>query len=413
MNAVIAPAMQNDAARPDIRAKVTGRARYTVDVLPPNVVWAAYLRFPFGAGRIAGFDLDAARAVPGVLHISVDQGHQPRCAGDVIGELVAESPQALDDAKTALQLACRPGNAVTDAEEVYEGVPQPTDEEAATLARVFADAAVTVEASYRTQVQTHSCLEPHAVTAWPKDDGQWDVWVSTQGVMACQEQVARATGRSAAQVRVHAEYVGGGFGSKFGIGAEGNLAIKWARDLQRPCRVALSRQEEHEMGGNRPGSIQYYHIAADQEGRLLGGRMHLVSVVGHTGRGGGVRAPAYYRWGEIVRTDGTIALSSGLPRAFRAPAWPQASFAMESVLDELAAKLAMDPVALRLRNETSERRRRQLRRGADLIGWSERRTGGTWPGVVKTGFGCGVASWGLHSFCISYRLDFLQKDINI
>lgn len=394
MNVVIAPAMENEAARPDIRAKVTGRARYTVDVLPPNAVWAAYLRFPFGAGRIAGFDLDAAQAVPGVLHVSVNQDHRPRCAGDVIGELVAESPQALEDAKAALQLKCRPGNAVTDVDEEYEGVPQPTDEEAATLARVFADAAVTVEATYRTQVQTHSCFEPHAVTAWPKDDGQWDVWVSTQGVMACQEQVARATDQSAAQVRVHAEHVGGGFGSKFGIGAEGNLAIKWARNLQRPCRVALSRQEEHEMGGNRPGSIQYYHLAADREGRLLGGRMHLVSVVGHTGRGGGVRTPAYYRWGEIVRTDGTIALNSGLPRAFRAPAWPQASFAMESVLDELAAKLAMDPVEFRLRNETSERRRRQLQRGADLIGWSERHPDGTWPGVVKTGFGCGAASWG-------------------
>ncbi len=394
MSASPAPAMENVAARPDIREKVTGHARYTVDKQPRGMVWARYLRFPYGAGRIAGFNIDAARAVPGVLEVSVRADHPPRCAGDVIGEMVAESPAALDDGLAALRLQCRPGQPTTNPDDAHAGVPPPNDEEAATLKSIFADATVTVEAEYRTAVQTHSCFEPHAVTAIPQDNGDLEVAVSTQSLMSCQEQSARAADLPASRVRVKAEYVGGGFGSKFGIGAEGNLAIKWARELKRPCRVALSRQEEHEMGGNRPGSIQYYHLAAAADGRLLGGRMHLVSVVGHTGRGGGVRAPSYYRWGEIVRTDDQIALNSGLPRAFRAPAWPQASFAMESVLDELAARLGMDPVEFRIRNETSERRQRQLRQGAELIGWNERPPDGTMTGVVKTGWGCGVASWG-------------------
>lgn len=394
MKATVPPAMENEAPRPDIRPKVIGRAHYTVDTHPPNRVWARYLRFPYGAGRIVHYDLDAVRAVPGIQHISVNRNHTPRCAGDVIGELVADNPGALQDALTALNLQCQPGQPITRPDAAYQGVPPPTTTEAETLAAIFEGAAATVKAEYRTAVQTHSCFEPHAVTASPLPNGDWEIAVSTQSLMSCQEQAARATEKPASRVRVKAEYVGGGFGSKFGIGAEGNLAIKWARNLNRPCSVALSRQEEHEMGGNRPGSIQHFHLAADAEGRLLGGRMHLVSIVGHSGHGGGVRAPAYYRWGEIVRTEDQIALNSGLPRAFRAPAWPQASFAMESVLDELAAKLALDPVEFRIQNETSERRKRQLRQGADLIGWQQRRPDGTTPGIVKTGFGCGVASWG-------------------
>lgn len=385
-------AMENHLPRPDIRQKVTGAARYTVDARPPNSLIAAFIRFPFGSGRVVSADVEAARRVPGVLAVELDR-RDGRYAGERLGHIVAESEQALYDAHAALALTCRAGAPTTRPDEAYGGTPDASAADQHRLETLYADAAAVVEATYTTDIQTHSCMEPHAVTADVRGDAA-EVWVSTQSLMSCHEQSTRTSGLRASQVTVRAEYVGGGFGSKFGIGPEGTLAIETSKRFQRPCRVALDRRAEHEDGGNRPGSIQYYRIAAARDGRLLGGRMHLVSTVGHSGAGGGVRAPSYYDWGDIVRSEDAIALNAGLPRAFRAPGWPQASFAMESMLDELAARLDIDPVEIRLRNETSERRKRQLARGAERIGWNERRPDGAAPGRIKTGFGCGVASWG-------------------
>lgn len=386
-------AMENTHARPDVHAKVTGAAKYTTDIQFPHQLFAQHIRFPYGKGRIRSADVGAARRVPGVLSVELNERAEGVYAGQAIGEVVAESEQALFDALTALNLQCEFTDPTTLAPPEAWDVPAPSAEDQARLDRMFADADAVVEATYTTEVQTHSCMEPHAVTADVRDD-RADLWVSTQAVMSCHEQAQRRIGLPASEVTVRAEYVGGGFGSKFGIGAEGNLACKVSKQWKRPCRVALDRRTEHQEGGNRPGSIQHYKIAADREGRLLGGRMHLVSTVGHHGGGGGVRAPSYYNWGDIVRTDQSISFNAGNPRAFRAPAWPQASFAMESCLDEVAAQLGLDPLDVRLLNDPSERRRRQLQQGAELINWSARRADGTWPGRVKTGYGCGVASWG-------------------
>ncbi len=407
MSATNHVAMENRLPRPDIRQKVTGAAQYTVDARPPNAVLAAFIRFPFGSGRVVSADIEAARRVPGVLAVELDR-RDANYAGERLGHIVAESEQALHDAHAALALTCRSSDPVTRPEEEYQGPPDLSGADRQRLEALFADAAAVVEATYTTDIQTHSCMEPHAVTADVRGD-RAEVWVSTQSLMSCHEQSTRTSGLRASNVTVRAEYVGGGFGSKFGIGPEGTLAIETSKRFQRPCRVALDRRAEHEDAGNRPGSIQYYRIAAASDGRLLGGRMHLVSTVGHSGAGGGVRAPSYYDWGDIVRSEDAIALNAGLPRAFRAPGWPQASFSMESMMDELAARLEIDPVEIRLRNETSERRKKQLVRGAELIGWNERRPDGSTPGRIKTGFGCGVASWGAWKGRCSVDLDVYRS----
>jgi xanthine dehydrogenase YagR molybdenum-binding subunit len=406
-------AMENKEPRPDIRAKVTGSAKYTTDVQFPDLIHAQYIRFPYGKGRITRARLDAARNMPGVVHVELNEQTEGQYAGQAIGEIAADSPQALFDALTALRLKCEPGQPVTRAPARDLRPPAPSPDDQSKLERLYQKAAAVVEAVYTTEVQTHSCLEPHAVTADVRSD-RADVWVSTQSLMSCHEQTRRATKLPESDVTVRAEFVGGGFGSKFGIGAEGNLAIKLSQRYQRPCRVALDRRAEHEEGGNRPGSIQFYKIAVDESGRLLGGRMHLASTVGHHGRGGGVRAPSYYRWGDIVRTDESIPLNSGAPRAFRAPGYPQASFAMESVMDELAAAVRMDPVEFRILNETSDRRRKQLREGAKRIGWSERKPDGEGAGRVKMGFGCAVASWGNGQGRCAVDLDvFRSGQVNV
>ncbi len=386
-------AMENKRPRPDVLEKVIGTAKYAADMYPPNVAYARIIRFPFGTGKVTAADVEKARKVPGVLQVSVDMQKEAHYAGDEVGRIVADSKNAAEDGIEALGLKFEFKDSRTDAMKLYEGVPEPNAEDAKKLAGLYEKAKAVIEATYTTQVQTHSCLEPHGTTADVKAEHA-EAWVSTQAVMGCEEGVAGATDLPASKVTVHAEFVGGGFGSKFSIGSEGNFACKASQKLGRPVRGILNRREEHADGGNRPGSIQYMKMAVSGEGRILGGRVHVVSTVGPFSGGGGIRNPNYYNFGDVVRTEGDLTINGGMPAAFRAPGFPQGSFALESMVDELAGAIGMDPVKFRQLNETSERRKAQLTQGAELIGWKDRRPDGKGAGRIKVGYGCAVGSWG-------------------
>lgn len=386
-------AMENKLPRPDVLQKVSGTAKYAADIFPANVVYAKFIRFPFGDGKITEANVEKARAVPGVISLELNEAKEGSYPGQAVGRIVAESRDAIEDATEALGLKFQPRDPRTEPLKLYKGVPDANAEDEQKLARVFDRAKSIVEATYTTQVQTHSCLEPHGTMADVRSD-EVEAWVSTQAVMGCEEGVASSSGFPASKVTVHSEYVGGGFGSKFSIGAEGGLAVQTSKKLGRPCRSVLNRREEHADGGNRPGSIQYMKIGVAEDGRILGGRIHLVSTVGANGGGGSIRNPNYYNFGDVVRTEDSLSLSGGEPKAFRAPGFPQGSFALESMADELAAAINMDPVQFRKLNEQSERRKKQLDIGADLIGWKDRLPDGASPGRIKTGYGCAVGSWG-------------------
>ncbi len=380
-------ASENDEPRVDIRAKVTGAAKFTADQYPEGGLFARMIRYPHGAGRVLTANTKAARATPGVLEVVVSQ-RKGRYPGDVIGHIVAESDDAIDDGLHALGLRVRPDGVRAVADEHYVP-PRPGP---ARLNALYAKARAVVESTYRTQVQTHSPLEPHAVVVVPGAD-RTTVFASTQAVSSFRGDIARHLARDASAVEVRSEFVGGGFGAKFGVGAEGRLAATIARKYRKPCRVVLTRWEEHLDAGNRPGSIQYMKVAADKNGAILGGRIHTVGVVGFRSGGGGVKNPLLYRFGDVHTTSAEITLTSGRPRSFRAPGHPQGVFAVESMIDQLAAALGMDPVSLRLINERSATRKAQLEEGAKAIGWGRRRPDGTWPGRLKRGFGCGGTQW--------------------
>jgi len=386
-------AMENEDPRPDILQKVTGKAKYAADQYPKDIIYAKYVRFPYGSGSFANANVEAARKVSGVLSVEIYDDTECQYAGHRIGEIVAESEDAIGDAEAALDIEFDVSDPKTEIDKLYQGVPEVNAEDVQKLQRLYDLGASVIEATYKTQIQTHSCLETHGASVDHKGDSV-EAWVSTQAVIGCEEQMANATGLPASKVTIHSEYVGGGFGSKFSIGPEGRLAQKASKKFGRPCRLLLNRRDEHFDGGNRPGTIQYMKIAADKNGKMLGGRIHCTNVVGYTGGRGACRNPNYYDFGEIVRTENEIALNAGLPTAFRAPGFPPGTFAIESMLDELAASLKMDPVEFRKVNETSDRRVRQLEWGAELIGWKDRKPDGSRPGIVKTGYGCGGASWG-------------------
>jgi xanthine dehydrogenase YagR molybdenum-binding subunit len=251
-------------------------------------------------------------------------------------------------------------------------------------------------------VQTHTSLEPHGCVVDYRGDSAV-AYGSTQSNIGFRNGLARELGLRPDQVEFHCEYVGGGFGSKFGHDNEGRLAAQMSKKYGRPCRVIRTRKQEHLDTGNRPGSIQHMRIGLGRDGKMHGGKIATWGSIGPTGGGqasagggggGGVRNPSRYNFGTIAKIHEDVAINGGYPRAMRAPGHPQAMFAIELMMDHMADSVGMDPLEFRLLNETSDVRREMLKAGAELIGWSQRKANGATPGPIKRGLGIGVADWG-------------------
>jgi xanthine dehydrogenase YagR molybdenum-binding subunit len=395
-------ALENDAVRLDIVEKVCGKARYTADQYLPHMMWAAYLRSDFGGARLRSANVAAAKAIPGVLEVELEK-KAGRYHGDRIGHVCAESRQALEAALAALDLKFSASWPRTRLEEERTSLKdlKPADNDA-DAQKVLDESDAVVEAEFQTQVQTHVCLEPHGAVVHFRGDSAVG-YGSTQSNIAFRNDLARELGLRPDQVEFHCEYVGGGFGSKFGADNEGVLAARMSKKFGRPCRVICNRKEEHLDTGNRPGSIQHMQIGLARDGKIRGGRVATWGSVGPTGGGqasagggggGGVRNPSRYNFGTIAKVHEDVSLDGGYPRAMRAPGNPQAMFAIELMIDLLAARVGMNPLEFRLLNETNDLRRQMLKVGAEKIGWSNRLPDGQSPGPIKRGFGIGVADWG-------------------
>ncbi|HVT30319.1 MAG TPA: xanthine dehydrogenase family protein molybdopterin-binding subunit [Lacipirellulaceae bacterium] len=395
-------ALENDGPRLDIVEKVTGKARFTTDYYLPQMLWAAYIICDYGDAHVRKSNIGAARAVKGVLEVQIDK-QDGQYHGDRLGHICAESRQALERGLAALDLKFRIRNPKTRLEDERTPrdklTPAQNDAEAQ---KALKESALAAEAEFQTQVQTHVALEPHGCVVDYRGDSAV-AYGSTQSNIAFRNDLARELKLRQDQVEFHCEYVGGGFGAKFGCDSEGVLAAKLSKKYSRPCRVIRTRKQEHLDTGNRPGSIQYMRIGLSRDGKMRGGKIATWGSVGPTGGGqasagggggGGVRNPSRYNFGAIAKVHEDVSLNGGYPRAMRAPGNPQAMFAIELMMDHLAEKAGKDPLEFRLLNETSDIRREMLKVGAELIGWSHRKPNGTTHGPIKRGLGVGVADWG-------------------
>lgn len=394
-------ALENDAPRADILEKVTGKAKYTSDQYLPGMLWAAYIRSPAGRVKLKSSDVSAASAIPGVLEVEIKKtagGYH----GDRLGHICAESRAALEQALVALKLRFDLEDPRTLLEDERTPLDQlrPPDGEAEALA-ALSQSDVAVEAEYQTQVQTHCCLEPHGAVVDFRGEAATG-YGSTQSNIGFRDDLAGLLKLKSSQVESHCEYVGGGFGSKFGIGVEGRLAAQMSQKYRRPCRVMCDRKEEQIDTGNRPGSIQYMKLGLSHDGEIRGGRIATWGSVGPTGGGqssdgggggGGVSNPSRYKFGKTAKTHEDVTLNGGYPTAMRAPGHPQAMFAIELMMDLMAEAVGIDPLEFRIKNEKNYTRQQMLKAGAELIGWSQRQAGGARPGSIKRGFGIGVADW--------------------
>ena len=392
--------------------KVTGKAKYTFDVNRPGMLYGHILRSPVAHATITSIDLSAAEALPGVKAAIplIEPGKKVRYEGDEIAAVAAITPEIAEDAARLIEFDYDELDYVVDVEQAKaEGAPQirddwtgnqsePRVDERGDLEAGFAEAAVEVEATYQAAVQTHVCLEPHGnVAEWDGDN--LTVWASTQAVFGTRRNLAQHFELPENQVRVITEHMGGGFGSKFGPGVEGIAAAKLARKAGAPVKLMLTRKDEHLAGGNRPSMTQQVRAGATQDGRFVAYDMSGYGT-GGIGRGAGFTGPYVYHVPNYRTEKSAVAINAGNARAMRAPGHPQGAFAMDSLMDELAEKLNMDPLEFRRINGDSDARRNRIRQaeytlGAQEIGWHRRnRIPGSGTGVKKRGIGMGCGLWG-------------------
>jgi xanthine dehydrogenase YagR molybdenum-binding subunit len=414
--------------RLDATAKTTGRARYSIDQRLPGMLYGKILRSPHPAAIVKTLDLAAARKMAGVKAAMaiVKDGEKVRFAGQGIAAIAADTPEGAIDALSAIRVEYEPVAFVVDPEKargemaplVFEtkvetktsagdmpgarkplprkgNVQGPRLSDKGNVEEGFKQADAVVEGTYATQVQTHSALETHGFVAkWEGDE--LTVWASTQGIFSVRDELAQTLEIPAAKVHVITEYMGGGFGAKFGAGVEGVTAAKLAKEAGAPVKLFLDRKEEHLAVGNRPSAIQWIKAGATKDGKLTALQL-IVHGNGGTNGGTGTSGPLKNIYGcDNVKTEEyDVFTNAGPSAAMRAPGHPQGSFALEATMDELAAKIGMDPLEFRLKNDPSQVRQEEFRLGAERIGWKDRdaRRAVTSHPELRRGVGMGAAVW--------------------
>jgi CO/xanthine dehydrogenase Mo-binding subunit len=418
--------------RIDGTQRVSGHARYTQDIYLPGMLFVRVLRSPYPRARVRRIDTKKAEALPGVRDI-LHRFNAPKAAfrgedtifreevrfvGDEVAAIAADDEDTAADALRLIQVDYELLPHVVDLEEaIGDMAPQlETDGNVAEGAahkrgdvrKAMREAEAVVEATYRTSTQLHNSLETHgAVATW--DGERLTVYESTQHVFGVRTGLKAALRLPYSKIRVICDYMGGGFGSKGGVGKYSIIAALFAMRLGRPIRCILTRDEENLAAGNRSATLQQIRI---------GGKDGHITALEHTswanvGQGKWVANPTgptntLYDIANLSSKSYKVVTNAGALSAFRAPGYVEGTFALESAIDELALKMGVDPLALRRKHAGSPKDPMVGKRysdkhlfecyriGAKEIGWDRRRAGGMRGSAPHRRRGIGMATqiWG-------------------
>jgi CO/xanthine dehydrogenase Mo-binding subunit len=441
--------------RIDAYARVSGSATYTFDVSLPGMLHVAIVRCPHGHALVKRVDLSQALKMPGVVAMlsSEDEGasipwynesdkgaqsrlFDPHCryAGEEVAAVAAETSYAAFDAARAIRVVYEERPFVVDmdralepgAPAVHEGgnqVRPPSRYSRGDVTKGLAEADAIVEETFHTSVEIHSPMESFgSVANWEGD--QLTVWDSTQSAFDTQKTLAAALKLPLGNVRIISHYMGGGFGSKLYLGKYTVIAALLARKTGRPVKAVVPREDAFTCVGNRPANTMTVKIGARKDGTLTAIRMISKGVVGAyaSWADGSSLAQSLYRCANVETEDLSVYVNAGLERAFRAPGYPQSAWALEQAMDTLAVKLAMDPVALRLKNisavhqpdkdtpYTSTGLARCLSEGAEAFGWVDARKRPRQEGAIVRGAGMAAGLWGYPGEPVSTVIARLAAD---
>lgn len=431
--------------RVDGHAKVTGAGRYSAEIALPGLVHAVVIGSRVAAGRVGHIDTYEAERAEGVLavlhHLNLPKGGSVppllpslfgaaasgqtffpmqdeviHYAGQHLAIVVADTLDRAEHAARLVHISYEESAAVTtieqgrdrayEAEKIFAGF-MPGRIERGDVAAALDRAQVTVENTYYCAANHHNPIECSATTAvWEGD--RLTLYDATQGPNATLHTVAELLNIMPSHIRVVTNYVGGSFGCKAMVWSHPALAALAAKAVRRPVRLALSREQMFSSCGHREEQEQRLTLGADREGRLTGIRHHKLSPTSHFDDWAepslGVASQMYAcpNYEGVYRL---IKANTMTPTFTRCPGEASGMFAMETALDELADKLGLDPLEIRLRNYadtepttgapwSSKGLRDCYRRGAELARWAERDPR---PGAVRDGnwlLGWGMASSG-------------------
>ncbi|HEX7581890.1 MAG TPA: molybdopterin cofactor-binding domain-containing protein, partial [Gaiellaceae bacterium] len=265
---------------------------------------------------------------------------------DTIGQ-ARSALRAIDVEWELLDVVLDPDAAVARGQFVAD----PVEYERGNFEQALAHADVVVEGTYRTATVLHNSLETHqAVCDWVGDT--LNVYISTQYIWGVRDAVAETFGIPRDKVRVVCEFMGGGFGSKTDAGEYTFIAAEFAKRTGRPVRCALTRREENTAAGNRNATTQKLTVGATSDGTIVALGGEFVNAVGWSGWSASTDGPMQMLYAcDNVRTVRYSAKINTPPmKAFRAPGFVEGTFGLECLIDELAAKLGVDPLELRRKN---------------------------------------------------------------
>jgi xanthine dehydrogenase YagR molybdenum-binding subunit len=422
--------------RLDGPAKATGYAKYSLDINRPGMLYAMFLRCPHAHAKIKALDITPAEKMPGVKAVvlvnNAKPGKELYYAGDEVAALAADTEEHARDALHAINVEYDVLDHIVREEDALKNPDKKTvpgnqkgnvlPASAAAKGDVdaaYAKAEAVVTGTYGAPVITHQCLEPHGLVAeWDKD-GNLTVWASTQAVVATAQQLAARFAIPPTKVKCITHYMGGGYGSKFGPDLQGFIAAELAKKAGAPVKFMFDRAEEITTAGNRPSAFGTVKIAGNRDGSITAFEVDCYGTGGVTG-GATVNLnllpyiyldaiPNYKRKHSVVRTN------AGSARAMRAPGHPQNCILTEFAVDDLAAKLGIDPLVIRRKNlppndaqvkakdpvawlgRRNDVYNEQLDTAVKLSEWKEKwHQPGKGPGVgpVRHGLGMAIHTWG-------------------
>jgi xanthine dehydrogenase YagR molybdenum-binding subunit len=400
--------------RLDGLAKASGRAKYPSDVRPEGTLFGVMLYSPYAHAKVKSIDISAAQKMPGVkavIAIAKEGGTPLRYHGDDVAAVAAETEEQARDAARAIKVEYEVlPHVATEALSMAEGAPvvfnggnvrKGRSQSKGKPEEAMASAEVTIEGTYSIPLITHVCLESHGLTVKWEGDDKMVAWASTQNVSGVAGELAGLFKIPTANVTVYTDFMGGGFGSKFGADLWGRTAAQLSKAAGgRPVKMFLDRVQEHLAAGNRPSGSAHIKLGASRDGKLVA---LIADAHGTGGVGGGadVILPYVYSVPNTQVTQSTVLTNFGSARAMRAPRHPQSCTLTEAAMDDLADKLGMDPLEFRLKNLPpgdfhTPIYEAELQMGAELIGWREKRKprGRNGAGPIKQGFGVALHQWG-------------------
>jgi CO/xanthine dehydrogenase Mo-binding subunit len=388
--------------------KVTGRANYGADFSLPGMLFGVVLRSPHAHARIVSIDTTAAEACPGVRAVITRDDIPETSAklamgegaidlhdvgdnllartkvlyhGHAVAAVAATSLEAAREGASLIEVQYEPLEPVRSIDQAIapdapilhaglvtkgrtrDGRTGPTNVagrvefQRGDVARGFAEAAVIVEGEFRTPTVHQGYIEPHACVARYGEDGQVLVWCSTQGPFAVRDSCAAILGIAASQIKVVPSEIGGGFGGKITVYLE-PLAIALSRKAQRPVKMVMTREEVFRATGPTSATKIAVKLGARRDGTLVAAHASLWYEAGaYPGSPSGAGAMcclAAYDIPNFFIEAHDVVVNKPKVAAYRAPGAPMAAFATESLVDEIARRLEIDPIEIRLKNAATE-----------------------------------------------------------